>query len=427
MALSVSDLWKLLVQSRLLTEAQSQHLSVGFSQIPGAATAPGKTLAEWLVKKNVLSKYQAVILLAGRAGPFFYGDYKIYDRLDGGRLSGVFRAVHVRTNHPVLLKFLAAGSPAQNPQAWAEIHGLIPATMHPNLVRCFDAVDLGSYKFLVFEDLRGQSVGDVLERSKRIAPDEASRLCRLAALGLQHLHQNQRVHGDIRPHNFWLEQSGNLKLLVDLEGRTRSFNLLTAATEPDGVARADYAAPEFMQVGRAADPLTDIYALGCSLYCLIAGRPPFADGDANSKLQRHATEAIKPLESAGAPPQLTQVVAYAMAKNPMVRFQQAQILADQLAPFIGTATKNLKEMKPSTTLGAYERWLQQQPAPVPPVQPSAVPVVITPATSRIPVTAPVVEQTAAGPEITPAPIKSSSVAAAIKRRAKARQRNWRSA
>ena len=77
MALSVSDFWKLLVQSRLLTKAQCQHLSDGFSAIPGAATAPGKTLAEWLVKKNILSKYQAVILLAGRAGPFFYGDYKI--------------------------------------------------------------------------------------------------------------------------------------------------------------------------------------------------------------------------------------------------------------------------------------------------------------------------------------------------------------
>lgn len=444
MALSVSDFWKLLVQSRLLTKAQCEHLSSGFSAVPGAATAPGKTLAEWLVKKNILSKYQAVILLAGRAGPFFYGDYKIYDRLDSGRLAGAFRAVHVGTNHPVLLRFLAPGSTAQNPQAWAEVQRWIPATAHPNLARCFAAVDLGSYRFLVYEDLRGQSVADLLERSKRIAADEASRLGRMAALGLSYLHERGLVHGDVRPQNLFLEQTGNLKVLVDAEAGTRSFSLVTVANEPDGVARADYAAPEFLQAGRVADRLTDIYALGCSLYQLVAGQPPFAGGDPHSKMQRHAMEAIKPLDSVGAPPALTQVIAYSMAKNPAVRFQQAMILADQLVPFIGAAEQNLKAAKGSATLPAYEQWLLQQPAaaPMPEVSPvpgmvgpvpvvglvSPVVAVATPTVGAVAasVAAPVVGPAlAVGPVAAsvPSPTKSSAAAIAIKRRARARKRN----
>ncbi len=424
MALSVSDIWKLLEQSKLLTSAQCQHLSVSFAALPGAANASGKTLAEWLVRQNVLSKYQAVILLAGRTGPFFYGDYKIYDRLEGGRLAGAFRAVHVASNQPVLLKFLAAGPAAQSPQTWGEIHRWIPVTAHPNVARCYEAVDLGSYKFMVFEDLRGQSVAELLERAKRIQPDEAARLGRLAAVGLSHLHEHGRVHGDVRPHNLWLEQNGNLKLFVDPETGTREFNLLTAASEPDGLVRADYAAPEFLQAGRVADSLVDIYALGCSLYQMIAGQPPFANGDVNTKLQRHATEAIKPLESFGASPMLTQRVAYSMAKNPSVRFQQAAILAEQLSQFIGAAQQNFKPKSPPPTQAAFELWLQQKPATA-----------ATPLSAITPLTAvaglPAAPFLAPGPAITAVPIaasiiatpKSSSVAATLRRRAKAKRRN----
>ena len=60
--------------------------------------------------RNVLSKYQTTILLAGRPGPFYYGDYKVYDRVEQGRLAGQFRAVHAPTGHPVLLQFLTGRS-----------------------------------------------------------------------------------------------------------------------------------------------------------------------------------------------------------------------------------------------------------------------------------------------------------------------------
>ena len=114
MSLSIPDFWKLVLESKLLTREQCQHLATSYGSSQGA-TADVNALAKWLVGQNVLSRYQASILLAGRAGPFAYGDYKIYDRVESGRLAGWFRAVHAGTNHPVMLKFLA-GDAAQSAQ-----------------------------------------------------------------------------------------------------------------------------------------------------------------------------------------------------------------------------------------------------------------------------------------------------------------------
>ena len=100
---------------------------------------------------------------------------------------------------------------------------------------------------------------------------------------------------------------------------------------------ADYLAPELMHPGRAPDPLTDIYALGCTLYAMLAGNPPFAGGSLQQKMARHAGEAIRPLELFGVPQPLAQLVAYLMAKNPAVRYQSAALVAEQLAAFVDPA------------------------------------------------------------------------------------------
>ncbi len=183
---------------------------------PGAST-PGnaRTLAEWLISRGVVTRYQAMVLMAGRSGPFFYGDYRLYDRLESGTLAGMFRAVHMATQHPVVLQFLT-GPATQDPQQWAalapqlQLHATI---QHPHLQRCFEAVDLTSYRFLVVEDLRGQSVDQLLLGGQRLPCAEACRCARCAALALMPLHQRGFAHGDIRPARLWLEQGGNVKLL----------------------------------------------------------------------------------------------------------------------------------------------------------------------------------------------------------------------
>lgn len=389
MSIPIPVFWSLLAESKLLTAEQCQQLAADFSQVKGASDqSNARTLAEWLVARNVLSRYQTTILLAGRPGPFHYGDYKVYDRIEKGRLAGYFRAVHGPTGHPVLLQFLT-GTVIQDPEAWAAaVQNTLAAAMvqSPHLPRIFEPVDLGSFKFVVTEDLRGATLDERVAMG-RFPPQEACRLVRQAALGLAQLHQSGRAHGDVRPANLLLETSvqghpGDVKVLYDAHLVPGPIHF--APSDPAGIAKltaqADYFAPELMQAGRAPDPLSDVYALGCTLYCLLTGSPPFVGGNVLQKMTRHATEAIRPLESFGVPQPLAQIVTYMLAKNPQVRYQSPAIVAEQLAPFVDPALLYFNPAQPLPTQASYEQWVQQkqaqlaaamQPAPQP--EPEAKP------------------------------------------------------
>jgi serine/threonine-protein kinase len=369
MASSVPEFWKLVEQSRLLAAQQCQQLDREFQSTNGSTNhASPQALGEWLVGRNIFSRYQVTVLLAGRPGPFVYGDYKIYDRIETGRLANDFRAVHGGTGHPVLLRFLS-GPVVQDARIWAAAATeaqVACSVAHPNLQRYFELVDLGAFKFLVSEDLHGDTLGERLAAG-RMPPMEACRIARLMALGLAALHPSGRAHGDVRPLNVWLEppsqqHPGNAKLLRDplLPPAPPNF----AAEDPYGwlLAQSDYLAPEFQIPGKMPDVLTDLYALGCTLYHLLAGHPPFPGGNTMQKVARHAGEAIRPLESYGVPQPLAQLVTFLMAKNPALRYQDAKTVADQLAAFIDPAVVHLPAPPSLPTLPAYEAAMRQSQA-----------------------------------------------------------------
>src|SRR5205085_2502107 len=130
-----------------------------------------------LMDHRAVSKYQATVLLAGRAGPFFYGDYKVYERVEKGRLAGCFRAVHNATKHPVLLRFLT-GPVLTDPRLWAAASASTLAAgqiMSPYVQRYFEPVDLQKFKFIVSEDVRGTTLDEKVVTG-RMPPAEASRI-----------------------------------------------------------------------------------------------------------------------------------------------------------------------------------------------------------------------------------------------------------
>lgn len=382
MAVSIPDFWKLVLDSRLLTPEQYHLLSGEFAGVKGAAAqGNAKTLSQFLINRNALTPYQSTVLLAGRSGPFFYGDYKVVERIDQGRLAGLFRAIHVPTSHAVILQFLA-GAVLQDPQLWSAMSRQATAhcgVQHVHLQRWHETVDLTSFKFLVGEDLRGESLEQRSAAGTQMPVPEACRVVRCAALALTQLHEAGLVHGDLRPRNLWFEPNGNIKLLRDPASMPTPLHLTPSDQANQLLVKSEYLAPELAQQGKTHDALTDIYALGCVFYQLLAGRPPFPGGDVMQKLGRHATERIQPLETFGVPQQIGQVVAYLMAKNPAVRFQQASLVADRLASYVDPASLYVQPSPPAPTFASYETWIAQRQtarsvappgSPLPPTPPA---------------------------------------------------------
>lgn len=372
MSITVAEFWKLAVESKALSAEQARKLGEAYARAKGAPPADDEVekVAKAIVNGGALSRYQAKVLLAGRAGPFVYGDYLVFDRLDSGRLAGLFRARHIATRFPVCLYFLS-GPGLQDPQAMTRLSSQASAAeaasaRQSHLARCYHWADLGAYKFVALEDLHGESVAERLAVQGKLPASEACRIIRQAALGLEGLHGLKQAHGQIRPANLWLAEYGRVKLL----GFPLTQDPLASA-EASLDAQADYLAPEAAQPGGAADTRSDIYSLGCTLYQLLAGQPLFGGGDRAKKAARHAAEppALDKLKGL-APPALIQVLAYMLNKNPDQRYQSAAALAQALAPYAPPEPKS--EATPHPGAQGYELWLKQRstaagsaPAPAP--------------------------------------------------------------
>jgi hypothetical protein len=387
MSFPVESFWKLVVESNLLSlEDCHRYHAVWAAQNP---QGDAQQLAEWLFAQNVLSRYQASILLAGRAGPFLYGDYKIYDRIDSGRLKGIFRAVHVPTNHTVCLQFL---SPEQSstPDKVARLTqqaNLVSRSSagFPHLLRCYHLVDLGTYKFFVLEDLQGKRIERILSKEGARPQSEACSAARQIAAALARLHAMQQAHGDVRPANIWVDASSTVKLMQfplsrDPLAAPIDWRKLLAGGATSIPLEADFVAPELIS-GSRPDARSDIYQLGCSLYTMLTNQVPFPVKSLRDKLEGHLKQAPTPIETLNpsVAPALAKVVGYMMAKKPDLRYQQATTVIEKLIPFMSAEDARSQPQPPTRAAQLYDAWLQERlsaapapaaAAPAPPAQPA---------------------------------------------------------
>ncbi len=376
MANSLNDFWKLLVDSGLLAAAECEDLKSAFARVPGADQGNAKTLCDWLIERGMLTRYQARLLLAGRPGPFFFGNYRVYDRVESGRLKGLFRAAHRETGEPVLLYFFA-GAATQDLRKWLPVEArsqLAIAVKHPHVNRVDALIQADGYKFLVIEGLEGKSL-DELSQGKPLPLGDVCRYLRKAVTGLARLHNLNQIHADIRPDTLWLEHSGQLKLLYFPLSRD-PFGP-AAALNP---SNADYLAPEcVLPGGKSPDVLSDIYSIGCTAYYLLSGQVPYPGGDAADKARRHAGEACVPLDQlADLPSPVASFIVRMMAKNPQERPATAMQVADELSaltPAVGYSEEKTAngQPQPATTNGQTPAAKPREQAPAPPSAAAARP------------------------------------------------------
>lgn len=327
--LTTPKFWSLLVESGLADEARCRQWQVEYRRAAIGAEADTPTaIAAWLIERKYLTKYQARTLLEGTAGPFVYGPYVISERTKQAPFPHCYGAFHSQTNYAVWLQFLGADILSAPEKLVAVESRVVPLCSldHPSLHRWFEYQVIGSYRFLVMEPLEGGPLSAALAKG-RLNLHRACWIGQQLAEALAALHSAGLVHGHVRLDQVWINQRGRASLLL------HGFVPELAGSAPEEHVRADFWAPEYLQPGYQPSALADAYALGCLLYALLAGQPPFPGGTVAEKLHRHATEPIRPLEKMGVPAELARLVTYLLAKNPALRSSDLREVARRLGEF----------------------------------------------------------------------------------------------
>ena len=257
-------------------------------------------------------------------------------------MGAVYKAFHTKLKRIVAVKLLPEYR-QRSPEAVARFHREMEAVGrvdHPNIVRAHDAGEADGQFFLVMEFIEGVTLSSLVRRVGPLDVANACDIVRQAAVGLQHAHEHGLVHRDVKPSNLMLTTTGVVKVLdlglARLQVEECSDGDATASGQIMGTA--DYMAPEQGSNPRDADARADVYALGCTLYFFLAGRPPFDDPQHSSflgKVMAHANEAVVPIDQIrpDVPGPLMAVLNRMLAKSPAKRCSTAAEVAESLTPF----------------------------------------------------------------------------------------------
>jgi serine/threonine protein kinase len=266
------------------------------------------------------------------------GDYQLQERIGRGGMGAVYRALHLRLGRAVALKVIAPPL-LSSEQAMARFYREMRAVGqldHPHLVRATDARHIGDWHLLIMELLDGMDLGRLMARIGLLSIADACEMIRQTAEGLEHLHERGIVHRDIKPSNLMLIRGGTIKVL-DL-GVARLQEEMADGITPSHLVTGtpDYMAPEQAEDPRAVTPRSDAYSLGCTLYHLLAGQPPYHDSASPfGKLLGHRQAPIPPLRPRR--PELSEglagVLDRMLAKDPATRPGSAREVAEGLRPW----------------------------------------------------------------------------------------------
>jgi len=380
MAISNEQFWHLAAASGLLTSERCQLLAGQFGLLGDTAhQGDAVAVAKWLVSTRVLSHYQASVLLRGQPGPFQFGEYQVFDRIDKGRLKGTLRAVHLPTQHVVFLKLLT-GPATQDPQvmkALTQRAATATAIRHETVSRCYQLVAEEDYKFIALEPLQGQTLAEYLKKKRTLSAPNACRIASDCATALAELHSHGVIHALLSPTNIWLLPDGRAKVLqfplasdpsVDSRvvqsalSRAADALMSTGAQPSSGMARAiDFLPPEVLVGNTTPDARGDIYALGCTLYAMLCGQAPPLGTDSIAERLRFRVEHEIPLlddSLPDVPGPVAKLIGFMIARDPAARYQAASHVVEALKPFAAEDTSVGEPPLPRSL--AYQQWLDDR-------------------------------------------------------------------
>ena len=260
------------------------------------------------------------------------GPYKIVRKLGRGGMGTVYEAVNIQTNESAAVKLL--NPHLADEEGFRERFGTEIETLkklkHPNIVRLFGYGIQDGHPYYAMELVAGTNLEEELQAGRRFDWRETTRAAIKLCRALKHAHDHGVIHRDIKPANLLLTSDGDIKLtdfgIARLFGNTR----LTA----DGglIGTAEYMSPEQAD-GRPVTPHADLYSLGCVMFAMLAGRPPFRSRSLPEMLQmqRLAEPPHVSRFAQDVPDELERIIGRLLAKSSTERGANADLLARQLA------------------------------------------------------------------------------------------------
>ena len=262
--------------------------------------------------------------------------FELLEYVGGGGMGRVFRGLDTALARPVAIKVLSRQQ-ADDPETLARFRNEAQSAArlsHKNIVRVYHVGEEDGLPYIVFEFIEGENIRTMVQRRGGLPLAEAIDYAFQVAEALDHAAANHVVHRDIKPSNVLVTREGQAKL-IDM-GLARLQKL--GDSDPDLTASGvtlgtfDYISPEQARDPRTADVRSDIYSLGCTLFYMLAGQPPFPAGTVLQKLLQHQGEEPPDIREfrPDLPGPVSRLVRRMMAKDPRRRFQTPAELIEAL-------------------------------------------------------------------------------------------------
>jgi len=268
--------------------------------------------------------------------------YRIERELGRGGMATVYLAHDIRHDRPVALKLLHAELAATiGPERFQREIKLVARLQHPHILSVHDSGETAGYLWFTMPYVEGESLRDRLRRERQLPVADALRITREVADALDYAHRQGVVHRDIKPENILLTRRQGHALVAD-------FGIARALSESGedrltqtgmAVGTPAYMAPEQAAGERSLDARTDVYSLGCVLYEMLAGEPPFMGPTAQAIVAKRLSGEMPRvrLVRPAAPEAVELAIMKALAPVPADRFATAHKLARALTSPVSPA------------------------------------------------------------------------------------------
>jgi serine/threonine protein kinase/tetratricopeptide (TPR) repeat protein len=277
-----------------------------------------------------------------RLGATLAGRYALERELGRGGMAIVFLARDLKHHRHVAIKVLEPrdGAAVSSERFLREI-AIAARLSHPHILALYDSGEAAGSLYYVMPHVEGLSLRERLRAESQLPVEESVRIAREVAAALDYAHRSGVIHRDIKPDNILLHDGTALVAdfgIARATSRASTGEQITAAGL--GLGTPSYMSPEQISAPEQIDGRADIYAVGCLLYEMLTGQPPYAGPTAGAVLAQHAGAPVPSARTLrpAVTPALDRVVQRAMAKSPADRFATGAALAEALLAAPGASS-----------------------------------------------------------------------------------------